>query len=79
MLNVNHGHVSVLQMRKGARETVSGLEVWYKTIKGIEGKFGSGVATYFRFLRSLILLNAVVLLFRYLVVMSGMSFLVSYL
>ncbi|XP_043485882.1 transmembrane channel-like protein 1 [Polistes fuscatus] len=33
------------------------MELWYHTIKSIEGQFGSGVAVYFKFLRWLILLN----------------------
>ncbi|XP_033608829.1 transmembrane channel-like protein 5 isoform X2 [Cryptotermes secundus] len=36
------------------------LELWYSSLKTIEGHFGSGVATYFRFLRLLFLLNTVV-------------------
>ena len=56
--------IFLLQMRLGARQTVSGLEIWSSCIKEIEGKFGSGVATYFRFLRSLLLLNCAVLVIR---------------
>lgn len=35
------------------------MELWYHTIKSIEGQFGSGVAVYFKFLRWLILLNII--------------------
>ncbi|KAJ9580188.1 hypothetical protein L9F63_004131, partial [Diploptera punctata] len=38
------------------------LELWYSSLKQIEGHFGSGVATYFRFLRWLFLLNTIVFL-----------------
>lgn len=38
------------------------LELWYSSLKQIEGHFGSGVATYFRFLRWLFLLNSFVFL-----------------
>ncbi|KDR19382.1 Transmembrane channel-like protein 5 [Zootermopsis nevadensis] len=38
------------------------FELWYSSLKVIEGHFGSGVATYFRFLRWLFLLNTVVFL-----------------
>lgn len=38
------------------------LELWYSSLKTIEGHFGSGVATYFRFLRWLFLLNTAVFL-----------------
>ncbi|XP_059472562.1 transmembrane channel-like protein 7 isoform X2 [Neocloeon triangulifer] len=41
----------------GTREFLSNFELWGSTIKSIEGRFGTGVATYFRFLRSLFLIN----------------------
>jgi hypothetical protein len=40
------------------------LELWYSSLKRIEGHFGSGVATYFKFLRWLFLLNTIVFLIR---------------
>ncbi|XP_065339052.1 transmembrane channel-like protein 7 isoform X1 [Cloeon dipterum] len=41
----------------GTRELLGHFELWGSTIKSIEGRFGTGVATYFRFLRSLFLIN----------------------
>ena len=44
------------------RENLRGL--WASDIKKIEGKYGSGVGTYFRFLRTLLSLNIFVSIFR---------------
>ncbi|XP_063993925.1 transmembrane channel-like protein 5 [Diachasmimorpha longicaudata] len=41
------------------REFSSTIELWYGPIKSIEGHFGSGVATYFKFLRWLLILNVI--------------------
>jgi len=38
------------------------LELWYSSLKTIEGHFGSGVVTYFKFLRWLFILNTTVFL-----------------
>ena len=43
-------------------ENLRGL--WASDIKKIEGKYGSGVGTYFRFLRTLLSLNIFVSIFR---------------
>ena len=43
-------------------ENLRGL--WASDIKKIEGKYGSGVGTYFRFLRTLLSLNIFVSMFR---------------
>jgi hypothetical protein len=40
------------------------LELWYSSIKTVEGHFGSSAATYFRFLRLLFVLNTIVFVFR---------------
>jgi hypothetical protein len=40
------------------------VELWYSSLKTIEGHFGSGVTTYFRFLRLLFLLNTIVFVIR---------------
>lgn len=39
------------------KSTISNLELWYGSLKTIEGHFGSGVAAYFKFLRWLFILN----------------------
>lgn len=41
------------------------LIVWNEAIKNIEGKFGSGVGSYFRFLRVLLSINVFSFLLRY--------------
>ncbi|XP_057323077.1 transmembrane channel-like protein 5 isoform X1 [Microplitis mediator] len=43
----------------GFKNFLSNFEIWYNSIKSIEGHFGSGVATYFKFLRWLFLLNVI--------------------
>lgn len=37
----------------------SSTELWYNSIKTIEGHFGSGIATYFKFLRWLFIINTI--------------------
>jgi hypothetical protein len=56
--------VLVFQFSVAIRNLLYILELWYSSLKTIEGHFGSGVATYFRFLRLLFLLNTVVFVIR---------------
>ena len=46
------------------------LILWASDIKDIEGKFGSGVGTYFRFLRVLLTLNMFLSFIRYFYTLS---------
>lgn len=39
------------------RKTIKNAELWYESMKEIEGHFGHGVGTYFKFLRFLFVLN----------------------
>ncbi|XP_029432746.1 transmembrane channel-like protein 7 isoform X2 [Rhinatrema bivittatum] len=41
------------------KEVLFGMQLWRQDIRSIEGKFGSGVQSYFSFLRFLVLLNFV--------------------
>lgn len=43
--------------------TLINLELWYGRLKRIEGNCGSAVGTYFKFLRSLFVMNAVLAVF----------------
>lgn len=43
--------------------TLINLELWYGRLKRIEGNCGSAIGTYFKFLRSLFVLNALLALF----------------
>ncbi|XP_069860125.1 transmembrane channel-like protein 7 isoform X1 [Dipodomys merriami] len=45
-----------------AHEMTDHLELWRKDIRSIEGKFGTGIRSYFSFLRFLVLLNSVIFL-----------------
>lgn len=44
------------------KNTINNIELWYDSMKKIEGHFGSGVSTYFKFLRWLFLLDMLLLL-----------------
>ncbi|XP_029805300.1 transmembrane channel-like protein 7 isoform X3 [Suricata suricatta] len=52
-----------------AREMTTHLELWRKDIRGIEGKFGTGIQSYFSFLRFLVLLNLVIFLIIFMLVL----------
>ncbi|NXU77140.1 TMC7 protein, partial [Oreotrochilus melanogaster] len=48
---------SLRKLLSEARELSAYLELWRHTIHSIEGKFGTGIQSYFSFLRFLVLLN----------------------
>uniref|UniRef100_G1LWX9 Transmembrane channel-like protein n=1 Tax=Ailuropoda melanoleuca TaxID=9646 RepID=G1LWX9_AILME len=52
-----------------AREMTTYLELWRKDIRSIEGKFGTGIQSYFSFLRFLVLLNLVIFLIIFMLVL----------
>ncbi|KFO21022.1 Transmembrane channel-like protein 7 [Fukomys damarensis] len=52
-----------------AREMTRHLELWREDIRSIEGKFGTGIQSYFSFLRFLVLLNLVIFLIIFMLVL----------
>uniref|UniRef100_A0A8D1CM15 Transmembrane channel-like protein n=1 Tax=Sus scrofa TaxID=9823 RepID=A0A8D1CM15_PIG len=52
-----------------AREMTTHLELWREDIRSIEGKFGTGIQSYFSFLRFLVLLNLVIFLIIFMLVL----------
>nr|XP_044999811.1 transmembrane channel-like protein 7 isoform X2 [Jaculus jaculus] len=52
-----------------AREMTTHLELWRKDIRSIEGKFGTGIQSYFSFLRFLVLLNLVIFMIIFMLVL----------
>lgn len=44
-----------------SRNTMIDIELWYKSMKEIEGHFGGGVGTYFKFLRYLFILDLILM------------------
>ncbi|KAM6155470.1 transmembrane channel-like protein 7 [Rhynchocyon petersi] len=52
-----------------AHEMTTHLELWRKDIRSIEGKFGTGIQSYFSFLRFLVLLNLVIFLIIFMLVL----------
>lgn len=44
-------HKWITKLWAYGRNTINGIELWYGSMKKIEGYFGSGVGTYFKFLR----------------------------
>lgn len=47
---------------RSTTNTLIGIELWYGRLKRIEGHFGSAIGTYFRFLRSMFVLNGLLAL-----------------
>lgn len=53
------------QMQSQWKETYSKFEMWKKSLREIEGNFGTGVVSFFRFLKWLMLLNLVIFTFMF--------------
>ncbi|XP_042294065.1 transmembrane channel-like protein 7 isoform X2 [Sceloporus undulatus] len=53
---------SLRKFVKDTKEMSSWLELWRHDIRSIEGKFGTGIQSYFSFLRFLVVLNLVIFL-----------------
>lgn len=49
------------QMKTKVQDTINSYELWYSSLKTIEGQFGSATSSYFRFLRWLFILNLIVM------------------
>lgn len=45
------------QFQSAIKNVIYSFELWYSSLKAIEGHFGSGVATYFKFLRWIFVMN----------------------
>ncbi|XP_043835523.1 transmembrane channel-like protein 7 isoform X1 [Dromiciops gliroides] len=52
-----------------AKEVASHLELWKNDIRSIEGKFGTGIQSYFSFLRFLVILNLVIFIIIFLFIL----------
>ncbi|KAJ8664273.1 hypothetical protein QAD02_005935 [Eretmocerus hayati] len=54
--------MTISKMKAALKQCGSHFELWRYPIKNIEGHFGSGIATYFKFLRWLFLTNTIICL-----------------
>ncbi|GLH12234.1 Uncharacterized protein GBIM_16986, partial [Gryllus bimaculatus] len=52
--------MSITKFNDLIKDMIYSCELWYSSIKVIEGHYGSGVATFFRFFRSLFIMNCIV-------------------
>lgn len=51
-----------ISTRVFSRHILTDYELWYRPMKEIEGHFGGGVGTYFKFLRYLFILNMILMI-----------------
>jgi hypothetical protein len=49
------------QFRKQELDRSAGFSIWGSQIKSVEGRFGSGIGSYFRFLHFLLVFNLCIL------------------
>lgn len=52
-----HMKLILFQLKINIRDLAYSFELWYEPLKKIEGNFGTGVASFFKFLRWLFLVN----------------------
>uniref|UniRef100_A0A146S3B0 Transmembrane channel-like protein n=1 Tax=Fundulus heteroclitus TaxID=8078 RepID=A0A146S3B0_FUNHE len=60
---------SLKRLRDDAREIFSSMKLWRRDIHQIEGMFGTGILSYFSFLRFLVALNLIIFLLMFSLVM----------
>lgn len=53
-------NIFLAKLKMDLRDLMYSFELWYNALKTIEGNFGSGVASFFKFMRLLFLLNVFV-------------------
>lgn len=56
----NYGKLVLTQVQRRIEHTGNRFEMWYDSLKTVEGHFGSSVGAYFRFLRFLYITNVIV-------------------
>lgn len=56
----NYGKLLLTQLQRRIEHTGNRFEMWYDSLKTVEGHFGSSVGAYFRFLRFLYITNLIV-------------------
>uniref|UniRef100_A0A336LSF5 CSON002460 protein n=1 Tax=Culicoides sonorensis TaxID=179676 RepID=A0A336LSF5_CULSO len=59
----NYGKLLFTQIQRRIEHTGNRFEMWYDSLKTVEGHFGSSVGAYFRFLRFLYITNVIVAVF----------------
>lgn len=59
----NYGKLLSTQLQRRIEHTGNRFEMWYDSLKTVEGHFGSSVGAYFRFLRFLYITNVIVAVF----------------
>lgn len=57
--------IFIKKVRRWYRQTFKYCDVWYNSMKDIEGRFGSKLAVYFKILRYLVMLNLFVTVFTF--------------
>lgn len=59
----NYGKLLSTQVQRRIEHTGNRFEMWYDSLKTVEGHFGSSVGAYFRFMRFLYITNVIVAVF----------------
>lgn len=57
--------IFIKKVRRWYRQTFKYCDIWYNSMKDIEGRFGSKLAVYFKILRYLVMLNFFVTIFTF--------------